>query len=974
MSQWSKRRRLDQGEEQVQRNGPQHPTTWSQSDAQLQRLPAAIAQQHYEWNSHGNVQTSWNDYSGNTIPVHNVMNYHMGSWNGYSSYPQNTIGIEPSFSYPNDIITQWPSYSNVPLHSHALLQIHMPLQTHASMFVPSYQQYPLYGSPTNQPTAGFQQSSEPLVEDTLPKSLPYHADLSQSTTICVDSPSALPDQEVEVGEIVCFGMIPSIAAKCDHGGTAQSLLASFPVGLESSTRFSSKDLSNISGQIPLEYSQMIQDILDETCLELHASCIVGGFHSADAQSPRGSTIPSNLEISVYGPVEIFEELGKWFDHYQVYLQDPRECHRDVRYCNPHRLSTDEISGCPLLSDVISQSSKSLELESVAQQSDLLDELCSYENLDEAPQPSVIKRELKRHQKQALTFMIRREQGWAFSGQDPDIWEVRYTNQGRHFLNRVSDASQVQEPPQCYGGIVADPMGLGKTLTMIALVATDMNNQNLNDNSGEEFHQTVPTTLIVVPPSLIGTWEEQLSAHVMEDGLTCHLYHQKAHIIRNVNSRMSQAICALDSRSRWAVTGTPVQNRLGDLASLFKFIRVHPYTDRRCFDADISRLWKNGEYQEAIKRLKRLSKCLILRRDKSTINLPPRQDLQCPVNFSPEEQALYDNLREDTKVSINEAMNRDSNSLRPGGYVHILQRIESLRLICNIGLHYHTRHDKVIKNITGADEWMETAQTAFNMQREMVSMTCLRCSSVLDITETVSDSTTTASQNPLFFSCLTFVCAECVQRSGQNVDCGHNGGCAVARISMSGESLNASFSDMQPQTNISLPSKVKALITDISNLPSSEKCVVFSTWRRTLDIIEAGLTQSSILSVRFDGTVPQKSRQNVVDKFRTDPSIRIMLLTLSCGAAGLTLTEATRAYLMEPHWNPTTEEQALARIHRIGQKQEVTTVRFFMRDSFEHRVIQMQEDKKHLAGLLLSPDEDGYETENLGRLQSLSSLL
>lgn len=49
---------------------------------------------------------------------------------------------------------------------------------------------------------------------------------------------------------------------------------------------------------------------------------------------------------------------------------------------------------------------------------------------------------------------------------------------------------------------------------------------------------------------------------------------------------------------------------------------------------------------------------------------------------------------------------------------------------------------------------------------------------------------------------------------------------------------------------------------------------------------------------------------------------------------LTLTEASRAYLMEPHWNPTIEEQALARIYRIGQRREVTTVRFYIRDSFE----------------------------------------
>lgn len=62
-------------------------------------------------------------------------------------------------------------------------------------------------------------------------------------------------------------------------------------------------------------------------------------------------------------------------------------------------------------------------------------------------------------------------------------------------------------------------------------------------------------------------------------------------------------------------------------------------------------------------------------------------------------------------------------------------------------------------------------------------------------------------------------------------------------------------------------------------------VVFSTWRLTLDLVEAGLGHNSIGNVRFDGKVPQRERQSVVDRFRTDPSVRVMLLTLSCGAVG-----------------------------------------------------------------------------------------
>ncbi|CAF3543347.1 unnamed protein product [Fusarium graminearum] len=1036
MNRGPKRRRLDQSEVQAQRNDNQYLTRPTWSDPEPVGLPTAATQQYYDWASYGNVQPIWNENSRNATSVASVTDYHIGNWDGcsYPYQPQNTAGIAPTCSYPNGVISPWPSFPYTTPHFHEPSQNRMP------MFEPSYQQYHFYDAPICQPTTSFQQWPELSLNDTPPQSLPYHGDQSQNQTVDIE-PSSAPfnpnegvyeeaDEADDEGdeEIVCFGMIPYISAKFDQKETTQGLPTSFPVELQGSTRFSGKDLTNVSGQISPDYSQMIQELLDETYLELHVSCITDGFRSVNAQKPpRGpSTISCSLEISVYGPLEVFEELGTWFEHYQVYLQDPRECHQEVRYCNPHRLSTDDITSCPLLSDVISQSSNPLQLELIAQQSDLLDELCNHQNLEETPQPSVIKRELRRHQKQALTFMMRREKGRAFSNEDPDIWEMKHTNQGKYFLNRVSHASQLEEPPQCYGGIVADPMGLGKTLTMIALVATDLDNESPDNDTSRALHPKVPTTLIVVPPSLIGTWEEQLFEHVIDGGLTCHQYHRKGrrisfnklqgtHIVLttyhtisaewdssnkgkssvlfsvcwnriildegkftrlkiHINSRMSQAICALESRSRWAVTGTPIQNRLGDLASLFKFIRVHPYTDRKCFDADISRLWKTGEYQEAINRLKRLSKCLILRRDKGTVSLPHRKDMQCPVDFSPEERSLYDNLRQDTIVIIDEATNCDSDSVKPGSYANVLQQIESLRLVCNIGLHYHTRHDKVAKNIPEANKWTKIAQTTFNLEREMVPTLCLRCSSASDITETISEGPTTTSQNPLFFSCLRFICAECTQSSGQNLQCGHNPRCAVAQVSTSGQSLETSLSDVQPQTDIGLPSKVKALITDIRNLPPHEKCVVFSTWRMTLDIVEAGLEQSSISSVRFDGKVPQRSRQKVVDNFRNDLSVRVMLLTLSCGAAGLTLTVATRAYLMEPHWNPTLEEQALARIHRIGQTQEVTTIRFFMRNSFEHQVIKRQESKKYLAGLLLSPHDNGFGSENLGRLQELSYLI
>lgn len=69
------------------------------------------------------------------------------------------------------------------------------------------------------------------------------------------------------------------------------------------------------------------------------------------------------------------------------------------------------------------------------------------------------------------------------------------------------------------------------------------------------------------------------------------------------------------------------------------------------------------------------------------------------------------------------------------------------------------------------------------------------------------------------------------------------------------------------------------------LTSILNSVVFSSWRTTLEIIELGLKQTGIPCLRFDGKVAQKDRHAVVERFRKDPTIRVLLLTISCGAVG-----------------------------------------------------------------------------------------
>lgn len=292
--------------------------------------------------------------------------------------------------------------------------------------------------------------------------------------------------------------------------------------------------------------------------------------------------------------------------------------------------------------------------------------------------------------------------------------------------------------------------------------------------------------------------------------------------------MAHSICALDSIARWAVTGTPIQNRLGDLATLLKFIRVHPYTDPKRFDTDIAHLWKSGQDEEAAKRLQRLSACILLRRPKTTINLPPRQDVRCPIDFSREEREMYAAIREQAITRIDEALQSNSETSRASVYVNVLQQIESLRLVCNLGLHYHARHQKSLNVPAEASDWTGVAQQTFNVQRGMGPIICVQCSSTLELTETLLDDSSTAYQNPVFSRCLKFVCGDCMHRmnkAGRKLGCGHRPPCPTAPVSIS-TNIFEDVSNIAPRqieaSSVGLPSKIDTLVADIKSLPSDTK--------------------------------------------------------------------------------------------------------------------------------------------------------
>jgi SNF2 family DNA or RNA helicase len=160
-------------------------------------------------------------------------------------------------------------------------------------------------------------------------------------------------------------------------------------------------------------------------------------------------------------------------------------------------------------------------------------------------------------------------------------------------------------------------------------------------------------------------------------------------------------------------------------------------------------------------------------------------------------------------------------------------------------------------------------------------------------------------------------------------------------------------------------KMMDILTDVvQTADDGEKVLIFSQWTSLLDLAEVPIEGKGWGYRRYDGSMNAKMRGDAVDDFKdARKNVRIMLVSLKAGNAGLNLNVASRVIILDPFWNPYVEEQAIDRAHRIGQVRPVQVHRVLIPSTVEDRIIELQEKKRALIEEAL--DEKSHQ--NISRL-------
>jgi len=505
------------------------------------------------------------------------------------------------------------------------------------------------------------------------------------------------------------------------------------------------------------------------------------------------------------------------------------------------------------------------------------------------------------------------------------------------------------PDQPHGGILAHAMGLGKTMTMLSMIWT----------------QPPSLTLVVCPKSLLLQWNTEAmrvgwSEHsitkyhganrklnvedvdrshhhlvlttfdivrtdsqtrVLQDIHWDRLVLDEAHRICEQNSKTAKSICALSARNRWCITGTPFKNGMSDLIALSRFLMVAPY-------CHIS-WWR--WYGNSVSKLREWRRLFLHIREKSILELPPVEYHTLDVELSVAERKLETRVSEamwkvivadDDDVCVASSHHHDQ---------HELLRILRTRQACNHPLlvtpHECVKH-LLLEGGGGGD-----------------ACACAACGSGDTVVAVAA-------------SCQHVLCKRC----------GDEPVCAVCIAHTLHPRRDTSTGWLHSAKTAAL---WEYLDTVACVRTSTAKVVIFSQWTTCLDLLAWMLNAYNVGHARYDGRVNTiEERESVITHFRTTSTCNVLLTSLGAGGEGVNLTFASHVVIMEPYWNLAVEQQAIDRLHRIGQQNVTHVARLHVKRSVEEWVMSIQTRKTNELNRLLFDENSEPPKQTMSKRQRL----
>lgn len=179
-------------------------------------------------------------------------------------------------------------------------------------------------------------------------------------------------------------------------------------------------------------------------------------------------------------------------------------------------------------------------------------------------------------------------------------------------------------------------------------------------------------------------------------------------------------------------------------------------------------------------------------------------------------------------------------------------------------------------------------------------------------------------------------------------------------------------DKQPPGYSSKLEELDLLIDQLQR-EDDRKIVLFSEWTGMLDLIEPILKNNRLDFVRLDGSVPQKKRQQLVDRFQQDERCRLFITT-NAGSTGLNLQAANTVVNVDLPWNPAVLEQRIARAHRMGQERPVQVFILVTEDTLEENLLATLSAKHELSLAALDVDSEMDEVDMVSGFEELKQRL